>query len=357
MLPPPDFFRRDLITLLTCCVLFWFCSYTQAQTIHCKVSLQTFRIINGTKDTNTDFSGKANVSLDFKTGDWLIDNIDNNQKFACTQKDYILDKPSYKETNFFWYMVSPFQDGYPIDLDLDQRLIWFAYCGRNFLEKRNQQAVILPFGDARLDCYVHGCKMFAQWNSEKSLCPNTAQFRYDKDLFAKGVKQLSFEPNGSYLNDRNKQFTSYISNYTNNQLVAEFNVTQWTNNFGIEIPLSWEMKTYWYGQPSFICLGTSEGIEINHDKISYPGINLKAKITDKRVRNLKLGLNYVNYLITDGHIPAIDKVKLPSVSPDRFFQMTPDLRKPRIVVMGLMGILTIIPLVIWIYAWKKNKQN
>jgi hypothetical protein len=329
---------------------------TQAQSFTCDVSLNTFRFNNNVAEVKPDFSGKARVTVDCKNAQWVIDYIDNNQKFVCSYHDFILDKPNHTGTNV-WYMVSPVVDGYPIDLDFDQRLIWFTYCARDYLRMKQGQPVVLPFGDTRFDCYVHGCRMNAQWHSDRDSCPETATFDYDRDLFHKGVKQLSYEPTGSFLNNRESQFINYIQYHTNGQRIAAFKVTRWASVANMEIPTAWQLDLYWYGQHSFVCIGTAENIEAVEGEIKLPSISTKASITDKRVRNEALALNSVRYTIANGQIPKVDDIKLSkSISNRGFCQMPPDLRIVRIVFIGLFLATGIVPLVFW-YIWNKKHQK
>jgi len=332
-------------------------SSAQAQSFTCDVSLNSFRVNNDVTDAKPDFSCKAHVTVDCKNAQWVIDYIDNNQKFACSYHDFILDKPKHTGTNA-WYMASPIVDGYPIDLDFDQRLIWFTYCAKDYLRKKQGQPVILPFGDTRLDCYVHGCRMNAQWHSDIDSCPETATFDYDRDLFQKGIKQLSSEPAGSFLNNREVQFNNYIQYHTNGQTIAAFKVTQWASVANMEIPTAWQLDLYWYGQHSFICIGTAENIKAIEGEIQLPSIPQKALITDKRVRNAALALNSVRYMITNGQIPKVDDIKLSKSSGNNNFeQMPPNLRTVRIIFIGLFLMTGIAPLAFWYFGKKKPRNN
>lgn len=335
------------VILLLTGSLFNACS--QAQTFTCDVNLNSFSVNNNVTDAKPDFSGKAHVTADYKNAKWIIDYIDNGQKFACSYFDYILEKPNHNGTNA-WYIVSPVVEGYPIDLDFDQRLIWFAYCAKDYLQKKQGQPVIIPFGDTRLDCYVHASRMEAKWRSNADLCPETVQFNFDQDLFKKGVQQLTLEPPGSFLNNREIQFNHYIQYHTNGQTVAVFRVTQWTNIEGVSIPSAWQFDLYWYGEHSFICMGTADNIKAVERIIEPPDISPRTLITDKRVRNVASRINSVRYKLTNGVIPTLDGIKLSkNIAHDNFAQMPPNLRKIRIVLVSVIFITCIIPLAFWCY--------
>jgi hypothetical protein len=359
LIPINRIFQNAFVSSLVCPVLLvmgllWMTS-AKAQSFSCDVQLRSFRINNTVIDTKPDFIGNAHIIVDYNNAEWVINYVNNNQKFACSYFDFILEKPNYTGTNS-WYMASSVVDGYPVDLDFDQRLIWFAYCARDYLHRKQGQAVIIPFGDTRLDCYVHGSRMYLNWHSSMDLCPEIARFGFDADLFQKGIRQLSWEPPGSFLNTREEQITRYIGHHTNDQTIAVFSVNTWTELQKMNIPSAWQLDLYWYGQRSFTCIGTADNIKVLEGKIALPILPRTTFITDKRVRNASLEINSVRYFITNGVIPSVNDVKLATLTGNvNFAQMPPNLRNVRIVILGLLLALGMTPIAFWFFTKKTNR--
>ena len=319
------------------------------QSLSCDINLKSFRVNNDQINSDPDFTGKAHLAANPKTGQWRVDYIDNNQKFACTYRDFILEKPNYDGTNA-WYIISPVERGYPIDLDFDERLIWFAYCGKDYLREREGQPVVLLYGDTRSDPSVYGCRMTTKWRSDIDLCPQAANFTFDADLFQENVKQLSIQPSGTFLDDRQKQVEQFSSNHTNGQLIATFKVLRWADNLQIGIPIKWEYNLYWYGQNMVRCIGEADNVKTTETEVVLPNLPLAAKITDKRVRSVSKGINNSIYLLTDGNIPnvqGVDLSKAMRMAPRTSSQTPPNSAKIRVFFILIMIAVGIIPLVIY----------
>lgn len=73
------------------------------------------------------------VSWDQMRQLWHIEDLSRMGRHAYTASDYIVDTNFTVSTNSPVLQISQLQDGYPIDLDADQRLIWFAYCAKQYL--------------------------------------------------------------------------------------------------------------------------------------------------------------------------------------------------------------------------------
>lgn len=344
-----------LAVFLSLTTLQFVVSNSYAQTFTCDVSLSSYRVKGNVANSNPDFNCKARVTVDSKSAQWIVDYVDNGQKFACSYPNFILEKPNYTGITNEWRMISLTVDGHPVDLDFDQRLIWFTYCARDYLRERQGKPVVLPFGNARLDCYVHGTRLDAKWRSGNDLCPETARLTFDSDLFKNGVNQLSSEPPGAFLNDREAQFIRYIGFHTGGQTVASFKVTEWITLENLNIPSAWQLDFFWYGNLSFTCKGTANNAKILDGKLSLPSIPQNSLITDKRVRNTALRINSVQYAITNGQIPTLADIKLPKTVRDTdFAQMPPDLRTPRRVIITMLVATGLSPLAFWFY--KNNRR-
>jgi len=193
--------------------------------------------------------------------------------------------------------------------------------------------------------------MTAKWRSDIDLCPQDANFAFDADVFQAGVKQLSFQPPGTFLSDRLKQVEQFLSNHTNGQLIATFKVLRWADNLQIGIPIKWEYNLYWYGQNMVRCIGEANNIKTTETAIASPNLPLAAKITDKRVRSVSKAINNAIYLVTDGNIPNVEGVDLSKamrMAPKTSLELTPKLSKDRVFFILVMIAVGIIPLVIFL---------
>ena len=300
-------YRPNLIKLCRSGILIVLSGDSLAQTLTCDLSLKSFRVIEGRTSSEPEFSGNARLTSDTKTGLWRVDYNDNGLKFACAYRDFILAKPNYSGTNLF-YIISPTERGYPLDLDFDERLIWFAYCGRSVVRGSEGEPVPLLYGDTRTDSSVHGCRMRAEWRADSDLCPEVAKFLFAKDLFQVGIEQLSIEPPGDYLDDRLKQADRFLKHHENGQVIGKFQVLQWTDNLPYGTPIEWEYNLYWYGQNMIKCVGKAANIRFTDERIQLPDLSSTTKIVDKRVRSASKGINHSIYSITNGNVPDVHDV-------------------------------------------------
>lgn len=262
------------ITRIGC--LLWSVPFISAQearpaiSISLHAKLQGFNVQNGAALEPAQFTAKARIDSDPTSGKWLIQYVDNGEKYVCSFRDFILAKPAYDGSNA-WYMVSDYVEGYPVDLDPDERLLWFVYCAKDYLRNRQGQPVVLPTGDTRLDCYTWGCRLTMEWQSEGSLCPASGKFTFDPVLFKKGLENLELGPDSTYLRQREKRCEQYLNNHALGQTVAEFTVQGWTNSAGMQIPVGWTLDFYWYGKIFYTYVGATERFEaVEYPPSSHP---------------------------------------------------------------------------------------
>jgi len=309
-------------------------------------------------EPTTEVAYKFTMTVDARLKQWRLDYKDNPERFVCTYKDDILERPNYRGTKS-WLVISGSLDGYPIDLDQEQRLMWFVYCGGQYLRTRTNAPIVLPFGDPRLDPYVHGCRIDSRWRSGEDACPELAVFSFDRDLFMQGVKQLSWESSQDYLDHRVKFIEQFLNGHTNGAVLALFKVLEWTNMGPAGIPLAWEFDLYWYGTPHYRCVGRTVTVR-NVNTIQPPIIPTRVEITDKRVRLLGFPINSVNYTITNGQIPSVNdqlvmKRVQQSVLDARDFTQTMNLTKKRrsaVAAAALVCSGLLLPFLLW---WVRKK--
>ncbi len=315
-----------------------------AGTLSCNLKLRFVRA-----DGSLDFNGNAQLVADLDSGSWLISYFDNNQKFAYNNGSMVIEKPNRSGANS-WYIVSSTVDTCPVDLDSDYRLIWFAYCAKTYIQQHQGKPVVLPFGDTRLDDYVYGTRMKANWPSHSALCPAVVDFGFDRRSFDRGIKNLTFEPAGSFLNDRENQIATYGANSTNNQIIATFAVQQWTNAGDIQIAARWRLDLLLYSKPALICYGDAHDFQVTSQKIAAPRLSESCLITDKRI--MGNGINSVRYNITDGKIPSLADIRIPRIS-NPTYQMPPNQKAIRAVMVSLLAIVLVAPVIVLLY--KKSR--
>jgi hypothetical protein len=326
-----------------------------SQTLSCDVALQGFTVKKGEVADKPDFDGKVRLVTNQRSKQWLIQYLNYNEKFACTYEKWVLEKPNYSGSNK-WYMILPLIDGCPLDLDPDERLLWLTYCAQDYLKARENKQAVLPAGDSRLDSYVHGCRLHTEWHSDQAIAPQRIRFAFDESFFRKGVQELALEPAGSYLVQRESRFQRFLAGHTNGQLMGEFKVQEWKSAGGMEIPVDWTFDCFWYGNLFYRYTGKADNLEVSSSVSNFPNVSQIASITDKRVRDVALGINKLNYTITNGHIPTLEEVKFQR-RPTGYTQMPPDIRKTRQIFITLIALAFVIPAVVWVKTFLKTRQT
>ena len=302
------YYRRTISkgVILTVFLILAFATSTRAEHLTFDLKMDVFRVVDPQKTNSLVFAADVQVSIDLQQSNkWMIVYRDNNQKYVYSDSDSIVEKPNINNPTNHWYMVSDFEDGYPIDLDFDERLIWFSYLGNNYISERSGQNVPVLYGDARFDAYVHGCKMVPFFKSS-DFVPDKVVFLFDADLFRKGTSKLSFEPPGDFLSNRGEQFKNFLGGHTNDQVVGSYEVTQWADCGRLRLSGAWEFCLYWYGQKTIVCVGTAQNFRIDQGELVLPVVAQKSRVYDKRLRSGQHSFNSVNYDITNGIIPKAD---------------------------------------------------
>lgn len=244
------------------------------------------------------------VSWDHIRQLWHIEDLSRPGRHAYTASDHIVDTNFTVSTNSPVLQISQFQDGYPIDLDADQRLIWFAYCAKQYLVKKNGQPVIIPTGDPRYDLELHACRLKTTWHSDAAVCPDTADFVVDPSLMHRATYLLTFEPEGDFLRERFRRIQAIRAVLARGDTLARFSVLSWTNIARNELPLTWMLEIYSRGRVIRRAEGVANQVFLTN-VLTLPRVPQIAQIRDIRARDAKTGINYLRYNITDGKIPDL----------------------------------------------------
>lgn len=300
---------------------------------------------------NLEISSKSAVSVDVENQTWQIRMLEPRAKFADKYHDFILEKPDYTGSEP-WFIVSSDLNGYPIDLDQDQRIVWFVYCATRYLRARDKEPVPLPFGDARRDQYVHGCRINMRWRSDVDICPEQASFAFDRSLYDRGADEMTVEPAGDYANERDRSARFYRDNHTNGQVVVFFGISEWDSASTWGVPKSWWLDLNWYGKAAYRCNGRTTSVRTGN-AISMADLPRQASITDKRVRDVGKRLNTVRYIATNAAIPSLDDPQVTRLLPK--YRVPDNLlstehrremgRTGRVFVLGLLVLTVCAPLV------------
>jgi len=284
--------------------------------------------------------------------EWRIDYRDKPSKFAATFHDCVIESPSYTGGPQ-WRIVSPRVSGVPVDLDAEQRMVWFVYAGSKELDGQGTPLPV-PFGDARLDAYVHGCRAFAMRGSSEN-SPARFEFRFDKELLRKNVDELAWLDDPEDLESRRRSFEQFAAGHTNGATVAALLVSDLEMFEGVAIPNSWEFVLNWYGAPAFRCTGhvLKTRLVQSMPPVTIPPI---VRITDKRVRSTTMPVDNVNYMLTNASkIPDLqDQVVRKTVQrftpadPRSFARMPRHTRSTRWFMIGVLCTVSSLPLVIFL---------
>lgn len=319
-------------------------------------------------DVNLDFyrvpqaSPEASYRIAFSVASegnkWRLDYRENPGRFSAANEGYVIEKPDY-QAGEEWRIISPLSEGNPIDLDQEQRLVWFVYGAKKYIQARIGLPVVLPFGDARLDGYAHGCRAEGKWRLPEDICPEYVEFLFDRALYTKGVQQLSWLDNNNSLEQRRKSFDQFLAGHTNGMVIGTLLVSAYTNAAGLGIPASWEFQLNWYGSLLYRCVGRTLSVRQadNIEAVTIPSI---VKITDKRVRSENIPIDSVTYSLTNAaQIPNVEDVvvqkqvqHLTPSDPRGFSRMPRHLPRPRWPVVAMLCITISLPIILWIRSKK-----
>jgi hypothetical protein len=331
---------------------------TLAETLVGDVELRVFMASKGT-NSKPEFSSQAMMSLDLTGRDWLISYTNRHGKYVRSYQEDVLERPDYNGTNA-WHIISPTIKGYPIGMDADDRLLWFAYMAAEFLRGRDGHHVILPYGNARLEYFVHACRMTSKWRKQSDLCPESAEFVFDREMLLNGTEELSLEPSGQYLLDRGANFDSFLRGHTNGQLIARFQVNQWADRDNVGLPIAWRFDLNWYGKPFYICTGTTRTSWIEPGGVNFPPLPAASRITDKRVRDVKKGINQTSYEVANGQMPTVAEVVVrPKDINPGFRQMPLESDKPQsphAIIIGLLCVSIVLPIALFM-LFRKGRAS
>lgn len=302
------------------------------------------RYVYNSNSSTVEQSSKFSGEVDFQAKAWHIDDLNNPPRTAFTFSNILLSRDIFINATKMQYEASLPQDGYPIDLDSDQRLVWFVYCAKNYLTPKNGQPVILPYGEPRQDLETHACLIKAQWHSDASICPSEIQFIVDQNVMRSGIQQLSYESPGGFLDEREKRIQNLFQWMPEGSTNAEFTVTTWTNIGEIEIPQNWQFRTFFQGNVVRICTGGTYSAKLT-DHIVLPILPQVTEIRDKRARNFVPGVNTIIYKINNGQLPGKDEVIQMAVQrrPEYSAVTAPPLGRTRAVFICMILITLVVP--------------
>jgi hypothetical protein len=265
----------------------------------------------------------------------------------------------YPDTTNRYSWVSYEKEGYPIEFPGDIRLFWFVYCANSYLHKNNGKPVIVPFAESRVFAYLHSCRMEASWRSDKDLCPQYAKFVYDYVSFTNGINELSFEPPGNFLEQRDNDYKVFVKYHTNGDVVAEFKVSSWQQVGEIGIPALWQFDVDMWHRPGMICMGRTLAVTNVATDVQLPTLEPVELVTDSRVRAVLPGLNSTSYKVTNGILPSVSSltsdhpIGARSVGVVATTASAAGLGRPRIAFLLIMALLVCGPL-LFLFLPKKQ---
>ena len=363
--------RFSLICCATLSLLaFLLPSVVNAKTLEYRVALDYFRIPPRPESgTGPENSFEADIMMDTNTGQWSINYLKatSNLKFVGTYPDYILSLVYMADHDESCSVLTP-QNGYPTDLDGDERLLWFTYCAKNYIRKNEGQSVIIPFSEPRIFCYVDGCLMNAHWRSDADICPDDAKFTYNLSVFTNGIKVLTFEPPGRFIESRERQYKGFIDSHKDGDVVAEFKVSEWQQVGNINIPHLWELDFWTWKTPpiphGMRCVGRTESAASTDNAVLLPRLPQVKQVSDYRVRDVLPKMNFISYTVSNGDLPKLSDFMKGATNPVPHFvgsggvaQLTQPFLKPRLIFTIILALLALGPPLLYLFLIKSKTHN
>jgi len=300
------------------------------------------------------------IEVDSVAQTWKIEDLSHPTTTAYRHNETIVHKLYTPERSTGLYEVSQFENEYPIDLQWDQRILWFVYCAGDFLREREGSPVILPFGDPRMDAYLHAIRMEnVTWREKNDICPEQAEFRVDLKLLDDAHQSLSFLPLGNVLTSRAEAISDLANVLTNGQVMAKLEVLVWTNWSNSGVPREWRILRFASsGKLNREYRGVLQNVS-DLDSVAHLALTTPAEIVDKRVRGG--GVNSVGYVVADGSLPARDSDRVQTLvrearTLDRF-TLPPDKTLGQHLIVGLIAFLLLLPILIWCLRLRVRKPT
>lgn len=295
---------------------------------------------------------------------WCISAQSAPERWARTFDGYVIDRPAY-DGQQPWLFVSSLPNGYPIDLDEDQRLLWLAYCGIRGLVGSPGHAMPLPAGDSRRDPWVY-CAVV---NAEGSHTPegnDVLSFRYDAGGLLNATSQLTVEYDRSYLEEREKAVRLIAGTHRNGEVIADFKVNKWLTSAGCNVPGDWEFSLRLFESTELRVRGKTLTCQMVDAEGRY-AIPSGTQIVDKRFRDPLKRVNAISYISTNGNLLGPQDSLAVNLQAKAKLPIPRNIPKPKArsevrVVQGLLlAIVVLAPLVFiirpLIYKTTKPKQS
>ncbi len=238
-------------------------------------------------------------------GTLSIFDLKSPPRVARTHADDLIDLlvvRNARETNHqrTIVQVSRLFEGYPVDWEWDQRMLWFAYCAQEYLRGRDGQHVIIPGGDPRHDPHVAACRATIQWRSQDDIAPASVEFRVDPELLQQAPAFFKLQPPGKILDAREERYQALMKVLKKEQLMGRFQVKKWISFEKMNVPEEWTLERHdSSGKVTRIYEGKTTAVKplSGSTPLILPE---NAHVVDKRVRSVAEGINWVNYSVSNG---------------------------------------------------------
>jgi hypothetical protein len=332
----------------------------------CEGYIESKNVSGGRQVPVIDARVEYRVENNPATGTYSIVDLKSPPRAAYTHADDLIDMMvvrSATETNERTVVqVSRPLDGYPVDWDWDQRVLWFTYCATDYLRDREGKHVIIPGGDPRHDAHVAACRASMLWRSEEDISPTNVVFRIDWELLTQAPNAFKLQPPGRTLNEREDRFQALMQVLKEGQMMARFQVKKWISFEKINVPEEWVLERF---DSSERVARIYEGKTTSIKPLSRnPSVTIPetAEVVDKRVRSISDGINYVTYSISNGQILELKSPDLGALTARRvsknMYVRPPDLWRKRALFIALITVILLSPLaVMLVRQFRQNKQR
>lgn len=272
--------------------------------------------------------------------------VTHSKILTATGKDH----GEYVEISSLW-------EGFPLDLGAEYLQLWTAFCAGKYLHERHDQWLPIPYGDLRLDLFPLATRAKLTFLSDSNPYPARIDYLFDHSLLKEATKLLKLQSPGIYLDQRSETLRVLKQHYASARTAAVFQVTQWLNLKGHELPKEWTLEIYGINS-ACVCVvkwETESATWING--VTKPSIPQVAKVLDKRVRHVQKGVNDVSYTITnavipDLHSPTVMRLAVRAARDDVYTLPPARFTWIRGLLLMLLAGLLLAP-----FFWVKHRTN
>lgn len=347
---PSPAMHTDAFTLLVGSIMLCAACCSGASAPHHGYVLQGVLSISDLRPAHTgtpDWQHRFRIQAEIDRDTWCIEDLTWSPRAAFTQGELIVSRTDVGNGSVPSVAVSTYWRGYPIDLDLEFRQLWTSFCSRAYLRRRDADWLPIPYGDLRLDLFPLATRASCRWRTGGDVSPSEILFTMDHGFLEAATTHLLLQAPSDYLEQRDMEMRLIKQHIPQGAVVAEFRVREWRMVADHGIPAQWVLRVNGMnGVPhTQVAWATEDAREI--ESVLMPAFPSPCMAVDKRVRDVRRGVNYVVYpltnsIIPDARSPQVTHLTERAVSSD-VFTMPPNLRLTRWMCLTMLAIVFFLP--------------